>query len=39
MGLTLAGAVATTRLAGRIHANSVLRVGARVNFIDALTGR
>jgi hypothetical protein len=39
MGLTLASAVGMTSLAGRIYANTVLRVGARVTLRNALKGR
>jgi len=37
--LTLATAGVLTWLAGRIYANLVLRLGARVRFLDALRGR
>jgi ABC-2 type transport system permease protein len=39
MLLTLATAGVLTWLAGRIYANSVLRLGARVRVMDALRGR
>jgi ABC-2 type transport system permease protein len=37
--LTVATAVVMTWLAGRIYADSVLRLGARVRVLDALRGR
>lgn len=36
--LTLAAIAAATWLASRIYANSVLRTGARVGFLEALRG-
>ncbi|MGA2513010.1 MAG: ABC transporter permease [Candidatus Limnocylindrales bacterium] len=39
IALALATAVVLTWLAGRIYANSVLRFGARVRFLDALRGK
>jgi len=39
LALTLATAAALTWLAGRIYANSVLRLGARVRVVDALFGK
>jgi len=37
--LTLLSAGVLTWLAGRIYANSVLRLGARAHVMDALRGR
>jgi hypothetical protein len=39
IALAVATAVGLTWLAGRIYANSVLRFGARVRFLDALRGK
>jgi ABC-2 type transport system permease protein len=38
MLLTLAAIAGVVRMAGRIYANSVMRIGPRVRFIDALHG-
>jgi ABC-2 type transport system permease protein len=38
MVLTLAAIVGVVRMAGRIYANSVMRIGPRVRFVDALHG-
>jgi ABC-2 type transport system permease protein len=39
MALTLTSAAVLTWLAGRIYANSILKIGARVKLADALRGR
>ena len=39
MGLTVAAIVGLTWVAGRTYANSAMRFGARVRFLDALSGR
>jgi ABC-2 type transport system permease protein len=39
MGLTIAAIVGLTWVAGRTYANSAMRFGARVRFLDALSGR
>jgi len=39
MVLTIAAIVGLTWVAGRTYANSAMRFGARVRFLDALSGR
>ena len=38
LALTVAAIVGITRLAGRIYANSAMRIGSRVRFMDAFRG-
>ncbi len=38
LALTVAAIVGVTRLAGRIYANSAMRIGSRVRFMDAFRG-